>query len=335
MTEIKKTVITNKIKRTKGKSKNYFDETTQENIEKYLNKLIGNPKRPLKNDLLNEKDFVGFFTIPSQLSGEFTGVISGTFTGNVDGDYMKGPNIMTLENSYLEIQTLGIGSEKTHLSGVFDGRMSGAFESYECNSIYNNYIKEAFEQLVHNLVHTYKVKFVGENPIHVSHDCVAFLYESLYKYDPSNSTKAKAFSYFNVCAKHWLFGKSIQYDKNVKRSNDIHDGAIEKEITEWDKPSYMHNPIDVQEHDEYIPILMTEIENWNYAKDLDDEEKKVVQAIQYLFENSSNIEVINKRTVYMFLRDLCGLDKPALNKKLKTIRSKYKDFKNIYNNGDI
>src|SRR3990167_10510539 len=74
-------------------------------------------------------------------------------------------------------------------------------------------IKPACDKLVENLVFVYKFHTLGQIDI-LKSDCVTMLFENLSKFD---STKGhKAFSYFNVIAKHWFIQKVKSNKKRVK-----------------------------------------------------------------------------------------------------------------------
>lgn len=322
-----------KKKRAKrGSKNNYFGAFEQEAVENYVNNLIGSPKRPMEDRQLDEKEFVGFFSLDSRLDGEFSGFISGTIVGYVGDEYVSG-SYEDSASGLLGISTFGPGPCQTHLSGVFTGNANGAFEPSICRDIYESGIRSGFETLVNSLIHTYKINFFGEDVYAMADDCVSFLYESLHKYDPS--TGKKAFSYFNVCAKHWLIGKSSKLAKHQRRHCDVTEPINQSEINEWNKPRYMQNPELIKEESEFLPLLIKNIDSWIGDESIHEDERALLYAVKELFNRSGDIEVINKRSVYMFLRELCSFNRNELGRRLKSIRGKYSELKQKYDNGDI
>lgn len=315
-----------------AKGKKYFGKPEQQAVENYVNSLIGSPKNPMEDELLDEKKMVGFFSLDSRVDGEFIGFISGTIVGHVGDKYYSGSFIENT-SGLISISGFGPGYNQTHLSGVFTGRMNGAFEPYVCREIYEGSIKSAFETLVNSLIHTYKINFFGEDVYAMADDCVSFLYETIHKYDPS--TGKKAFSYFNICAKHWLIGKSTKLSKHQRKHCDITEPANQIEINEWNKPTYMQNPEVRAEDEEFLPLLMQNIDNWIEDDSIHEDERALLVAVKELFNRSGDIEVINKRSVYMFLRELCSFNRNELGRRLKSIRGKYSDLKLEYDNGNI
>jgi len=56
-------------------------------------------------------------------------------------------------------------------------------------------------------------------------------------------------------------------------------------------------------------------------------EKKVIQAVKILFEESENIEIFNKKAIYLYIREITGLNTKQVVSSLNKIRARYKDFK--------
>ena len=64
-------------------------------------------------------------------------------------------------------------------------------------------------------------------------------------------------------------------------------------------------------------------------------EKKVYQAIQILLENPDDIEIFNKKAIYLYLREITGLNTKQVVNNLNKLRSKYKTFRNDWDDGKI
>ena len=67
--------------------------------------------------------------------------------------------------------------------------------------------------------------------------------------------------------------------------------------------------------------------------DLKDNEKKVVEAVKVLLHNAEQIEIFNKKAVYLYLRELTGLNTKQVVNNLNKLRSKYKIFKIKWDRG--
>jgi hypothetical protein len=64
-------------------------------------------------------------------------------------------------------------------------------------------------------------------------------------------------------------------------------------------------------------------------------DEKVIQAIQILFEQADKIEIFNKKAIYLYLRELTGLNTKQVVASLKRFRAKYKHFKVDWIEGDF
>ena len=56
-------------------------------------------------------------------------------------------------------------------------------------------------------------------------------------------------------------------------------------------------------------------------------EKKVIQAVKILFEESENIEIFNKKAIYLYLRELTGMNTKQVVNNLNKVREKYRTLK--------
>ena len=62
---------------------------------------------------------------------------------------------------------------------------------------------------------------------------------------------------------------------------------------------------------------------------------KVYQAIIILFESKEDIEIFNKKAIYLYLREITGLNTKQIVNSLKKFRKKYFLFKGDWENGQI
>ena len=77
-----------------------------------------------------------------------------------------------------------------------------------------------------------------------------------------------------------------------------------------------------------------EIETWD-SKQMSENEKKVYDAIKILLNSIEDIEIFNKKAVYLYLREITGLSTKQIVSQLNKMRKKYKIFKTSWDNGKI
>ena len=193
------------------------------------------------------------------------------------------------------------------------------------DSIYTEHIQPAFTELVHNLVSVYKFKSSIEDINHLKHDCVVFLFETIYKWKPENGTKA--LSYFNVVAKNWLTIHSRRLLKHSRRSVSV---DSPEDFTSYEKTQLNRIDKDVAQayEDDIKRDSFTEVFNGILnqvkLKLKDQRDFRCIEAIQQVFDNVENLDYLNKRAVFVYLREISGLNSTELSSSLSNIRKHYR-----------
>jgi len=160
-------------------------------------------------------------------------------------------------------------------------------------------------------------------------DCKLWLITILDKYDPER--KSKAFSYFSVITKNWFIHKVKQNSKRIKRDVQYED-LNGKECNEL-LVAYNTYEAD-RENYEFWSHLFEELEKWEKLN-LKDNEKKVLSAVRILFNSIDEIEIFNKKAIYLYMREITGLNTKQIVNNLNKIRRKYRNFKSEWEKGKI
>jgi len=79
---------------------------------------------------------------------------------------------------------------------------------------------------------------------------------------------------------------------------------------------------------------LTEINSWQNLK-LKPNEQKVLDAVVTLMENIDQIEIFNKKAVYLYMREITGLNTKQIVSALNKMRERYRTFKKKWNEGEI
>ena len=151
----------------------------------------------------------------------------------------------------------------------------------------------------------------------------------LDKYDPNKGSKA--FSYFSVITKNWFIHKVKKNSKQAKREVDF--DQIPADLEKRHLVTYNRYEID-RERNEFWKYLWQEIDSWDNGK-LKPNDQKVLQAVRILLESSDDIEIFNKKAIYLYMREITGLNTKQIVNSLNKMRAKYKDFKGKWNEGDV
>ena len=86
------------------------------------------------------------------------------------------------------------------------------------NRIYNDHIKNAFDKLCENIIHTFKFYYFDYPFEEVKHEVVSFLVMQMPKY---KADKGRAFSYFSVIGKNYLILNNNNNYKKMKTHDEV------------------------------------------------------------------------------------------------------------------
>ena len=85
---------------------------------------------------------------------------------------------------------------------------------------------------------------------------------------------------------------------------------------------------------EFWESLNGEIDTWDSFM-LKENEKKVLMAVRILLESADTIEIFNKKAIYLYLREITGLNTKQVVNNLNKLRKRYRVFKTKWQNGEI
>jgi hypothetical protein len=194
--------------------------------------------------------------------------------------------------------------------------------------LYEEYIQPALDQMVDKIIYTYRFTSLP-NIDYLKADCKVWLTTILNKYDPSKGSKA--FSYFSVVTKNWFIHKV----KRTQKRNRT-EVFMEDILNELDEDLVSREPTYIQKRTEmeFWSSLNTEIDTWDTFM-LKENEKKVLMAVRILLDSADTIEIFNKKAIYLYLREITGLNTKQVVNNLNKLRKRYKVFKGKWQSGEI
>jgi len=198
----------------------------------------------------------------------------------------------------------------------------------EKEHLYEKLIQPAFNQMVDKIVFSYKFTSLP-NIDELRMECKVWLTTILDKYDPNRGSKA--FSYFSVITKNWFIHKVKRNTKRLQREVPYEEAELELQTTFVDPGDHYYQE---RVSKEFWQKLWTEIESWNIDFEKESE-KKVYEAVKIILSSVDDIEIFNKKAVYLYLRELTGMNTKQIVTQLNKMRSKYRDFKSEWDNGKI
>jgi len=182
--------------------------------------------------------------------------------------------------------------------------------------------------MVDKIVFTYKFTTLP-NIGYLRDECKVWLMTILDKYDHSKGHKA--FSYFSVITKNWFIHKVNKQQKRNKR--EVNYDTIPKRYEEEylsTTQSWLSDKIE----EEFWASFYEQLKTWDISK-MRANDQKVHKAIIILFESKEDIEIFNKKAVYLYLREITGLNTKQVVSSLNKFRAMYKNFKKDWENGKL
>ena len=194
--------------------------------------------------------------------------------------------------------------------------------------LYVRLIQPAFDEMVNKIIFTYRFTSLP-NIDYLRDECKIWLTTILDKYDPNKGSKA--FSYFSVVTKNWFIHKVKQNARRAQKEVYLEDviNYVDQRIVSKEKQYDQQ-----REEQEFWNHFFGELSSWD-GDMLKENEKKVLDAVKIIFESSGDIEIFNKKAIYLYLREITGLNTKQVVNNLNKLRKKYRVFKNKWESGEI
>lgn len=194
--------------------------------------------------------------------------------------------------------------------------------------IFSKKIYKPLKKLIESIIFKFKL---FRNDIDVNElqaDCMSFLITKMEKYDPT--TGAQAYAYLGTIAKHYLMGeKRIAY-KMTKANLDIDENLDEASA----KPEYVYHLDDLDvppdPNSKIFAEIIEKLEEEIRKPKMLNNDKKVGEAIIWIFRNHEVLKVYNKNLVYHLLKERTGLQTKEITYSLSRFKSLYKNFKELF-----
>jgi hypothetical protein len=215
---------------------------------------------------------------------------------------------------------------KVHEQAIIDYCNCKSDESKERNRLYKEFIGPVFDEMVDKIVYTYKFTTLP-NIDSLREDCKNWLITVLNKFDASKGSKA--FTYFSVVSKNWFIAEVKKTSKRAKREmllEDCYYSGGNRKASDMKQLIVYNEYYEERSKKEFFAHLNEEVQSWKNLP-LRPNEKKTIQAIEILFDESEKIEIFNKKAIYLYIREITGLNTKQVVSSLNRIRKRYAEFK--------
>ena len=177
------------------------------------------------------------------------------------------------------------------------------------STIYQRDIHYAFFKLTENIIHTFKFYHTEvSNLEHLQHEIITFLLSKIHLFDPTKG--AKAYSYFGTIVKRWLILYNTKnYNKKIKKvpvDNLTKDGS-----------GYTYDMDSGKLQDDlskYIDLFVAHTSENIYELFPKKNDAQIADAILELFRKREDLEVFNKKALYIYIREMVDVKTPKITK---------------------
>ena len=196
------------------------------------------------------------------------------------------------------------------------------------NDVFEKEILPAFTKMAEYWVYSYGIDSPVQTKEELVQGCVGFLHDSIHKWDPDRATKA--FSYFNVVARNWLINAVNNHKKRGIKDLSINDADLAAVIREKDVNERLITPSMENEmlHAEYITAIHERVKKIRIGLE-DEKDIIVIDAIEKIFEAADHLDFMNKSALFVYIREISGLDKRTISRSMSRIRRVYNQIREI------
>jgi hypothetical protein len=194
----------------------------------------------------------------------------------------------------------------------------------ERDKIYSEEIHRSFYKLVENIIHTFKFYHTEvDNLEDLKFEVISFL---LQKLDLYKEDKGKAYSYFGTIAKRYLITYNQKnYNRLINKVDIDYVNTEERTLNSL----IVTDSIEIDR----LSVIETFIEYVDFnLMDLFDsiEEIRAADAILELFKKRDQIDIFNKKALFIYVREMTDAHSSTITKVIKTMKVIYKGILNDF-----
>lgn len=182
--------------------------------------------------------------------------------------------------------------------------------------LFQSLIYPAFKKLAENIINTFKFHNYETTFEDLQNDVISELYQKIGGYD---ELKGRAYSYFSQISKNFLIICSRSVINHYNSKDDI--------LVIDDNRNFTSE----MSLDDYQKNLKEFIFDWT-AHQYDkltttfktDRDRKIADAFFYFLKNSDDIDIYNKKMIYIFIREYANVDTIHITKVINKLKPIFK-----------
>lgn len=243
---------------------------------------------------------------------------------------MKNANTETMQDKTIEkpkkVKKVYFGKEVQ--DAIIEFNKLNNSETIYKTKLFNQTIYPAFMKLTENIINTWKFYRYETNYSDLQRDAVAFLFTKMPSYD---SSKGRAYSYFTIVCRNFL----------IKESQTLYESGKSKvELEVVDAERNLTNEVILSNYQETLHDFIFNWCNWcedNLEKIFKSQrDRRIADSIIEMFRSSEDIDIYNKKLIYVLIRERAGVDTQHITKVIKVFKDLFTEmFVDYQKNGFI
>ena len=158
---------------------------------------------------------------------------------------------------------------------------------------------------------------------YLKHEVIVFLLEKLDYFKPERGSKA--FSYFSIVGKNYLIlYNNSNYQKKKQKVDVLAADEDEGVLNQLGRDGRK------QDIKDFIDYLTEYIDKHMFTMFKKQKDRRVCDAINTLFKRRENLEIFNKKALYIYIREMTDVDTPVITKVTKILKKHYRTLYNEY-----
>ena len=190
------------------------------------------------------------------------------------------------------------------------------------NKIYNRFIHYPFDKLAENVIHTYKTYYFEVPYEDVKANVVAFLNEKIHKFNGDNG---RAFSYFTVIARNYLFNENNQNYARMKAREGVEVIDSSRNIV-----SEVFTKQQKDELTDFVDFYVRYMDYNVFSIFNKDRDRQIADSITELFRTRDNLYSYNKKALYILIRERTGVQTQYITKVVGKMKFIYRELYTDY-----
>lgn len=210
---------------------------------------------------------------------------------------------------------------------IIEFNTNESLTQYDRDKLFREIINPAFDKLCENVINTWKFHNFETNYEDLKVETVCELYSKISGFNPE---KGRAYSYFTIIARNYLIRYNISFLKTTQQIGTMEEVDLGRNL--YSEIYRSDHQIILHEFCKEFVVYVRENIDYIFKTYRD---KKIADSILELFEIVDDLDIFNKKVLYILIRDRTNIDTQYITKVAKVLKKIFKVMFITYRNEDI